>query len=163
MARQATLLLLMLAGIPFPVMAQPPGTPAGAAELTVGYAGFVDDATIDHAVFGGAVRFPLSPRVSIGPELQYMIGPGEDRDLILTGNLTLDLLPPHQRATPFFVIGGGLFRHADMFGSSTEGAFTAGGGVRSWLTERVYVAAELRVGWELHYRLTGTVGVALSR
>ena len=139
--------------------------PAPDVEFTGGYAGFVDDATIDHGMLGTAVRFHLSPRVSVGPELQFMLGPDNDRDLILTGNVTFDVFSPSRRATPFLVAGGGLFNHRDSFGgrdfSSTEAAFTAGGGIRAWLSERVYVATELRVGWELHYRVTGSVGVPL--
>lgn len=158
-------LLLLL---PLPAAAQSADLrPAPALELTGGYAGFVDDATIDHGVVGGAMRFHLSPRISVGPEIQYMIGPGSDRDLILTGNVTLDVLPPDRRVTPFFVAGGGLFRHSDSFGgrsfSSSEGAFTAGGGVRAWVSDRIYVAPEVRLGWELHWRFSGTVGVALAR
>lgn len=141
--------------------------PAAAVEFTAGYAGFADDATIDHVVVGGAFRYHVLPRISVGPELQYMVGPGDDRDLILTGNITFDILPPDRPVTPFFVVGGGLFRHSDRFGSasfsSTEGAFTAGAGVRAWLSDRIYVAGDFRFGWELHYRVAGTVGVALSR
>jgi hypothetical protein len=141
--------------------------PASTAEFAVGYAGFADDATIDHAAFGGALRFYLSPRIGIGPELQYMRGPRDDRDVIFTGNLTFDMLPPDHRVTPFLVVGGGLFRHSDTFGSqtfsSTEGAFTAGGGVRGWVTDRVYVGGDFRIGWELHFRIAGFVGVSLGR
>ncbi len=157
-------LTALLALIPLAAAAQ--GTkPTPAVEITGGYAGFVDDATISHRVMGGALRFHLSPRVSVGPELQYMIGPGTDRDLILTGNITFDLLPPSRKVTPFLVAGGGLFHHSDSFGgrtfSSSEGAFTAGGGVRAWVTDRVYVASEFRLGWELHARVSGTVGIAI--
>src|SRR5690606_25043396 len=68
--------------------------PAPAFEITGGYAGFLDDDTVDHGLVGGALRVHLLPRVSIGPEIQYMIGPRSDRDLIVTGNVTLDVLPP---------------------------------------------------------------------
>ena len=159
-----TFVALALLAVPAIAHAQPAGTrPAPAFEFTAGYAGFVDDAMIDHGLVGGALRVHLLPRISVGPEVQYMVGPGDDRDLILTGNVTVDVLSPDRRATPFFVAGGGLFRHSDRFGSSSEGAFTAGGGVRAWLSDRVYVAGEFRIGWELHYRVTGTVGVALSK
>jgi hypothetical protein len=141
----------------------PAERPAPAAELALGYATFVDDAPIHHTVFGGAMRVHLLPRISVGPELQYMVGPGEDRDLILTGNVTFDVLPPDRRITPFFVAGGGMFHHSDRFGGSTEGAFTAGPGVRVWLSDRVYVAGDFRIGWELHFSVTGTIGVALSK
>jgi hypothetical protein len=141
--------------------------PAPAVEFLAGYAGFVDDATIDHAIVGAAGRVYLTPRVAIGPEVVYMRGPGSDRDLFLTGNLTFDVLPPRagrsRRATPFLVAGGGFFQHRDRFGAfdftSYEGAFTAGGGVRAWLSDRVYALADVRFGWELHARVNGGIGI----
>jgi hypothetical protein len=143
--------------------------PPGALEFSSGWAGFVDDATIHHAVFGGAARFYLTPRISVGPEFVYMVGPDDDRDLILTGNLTFDLLRPidnrPRRITPYLLAGGGFFQHRDRFFGrkfiTTEGAFTAGGGVRMFLTRRLYIAPEARLGWELHQRLTITIGMLL--
>ena len=141
--------------------------PAPAVEFLLGYAGFVDDATIDHAIVGAAGRMYLTPRVAVGPEFVYMRGPNSDRDLYLTGNLTFDVLPPRngrpRRVTPFLVAGGGFFQHNDRIGpfdfTSYEGAFTAGGGVRGWITERVYVLADVRLGWELHARVNTGVGI----
>jgi hypothetical protein len=143
--------------------------PAPAIEFLAGYAGFVDDATIDHVIVGGAARVYLTPRVAVGAEFVYMRGPREDRDLFLTGNLTFDLFPPldgrPRRVTPFLVAGGGFFQHSDRLGafdfSSYEGAFTAGGGVRGWITRRVYALADVRFGWELHARLNAGIGVGL--
>lgn len=81
---------------------------------------------------------------------------------MLTGNVTFDLLFGTRPVTPFLVVGGGIFRHSDRFGgqtfSSTEGSFTAGGGVRIPIGERLYVAPELCIGWEPHYRLSVAVG-----
>ena len=57
-----------------------------AVEFLAGYAGFADDATIDHAIAGVAARVYLTPRLAIGPEAVYMWGPRSDRDLYLTGN-----------------------------------------------------------------------------
>jgi hypothetical protein len=157
-------IVLVAAGVPARAGAQTADArPAPAVELTGGYSLFVDDAPIHHGVLGGALRVHLLPRISVGPEVQYMIGPGDDRDLILTGNLTLDVLPPDRPVTPFFVVGGGLFHHSDRFGSSGEGAFTAGTGVRAWLNRRVYVAGEARIGWELHLRTSATIGIALAK
>lgn len=141
--------------------------PPPAVEFLAGYAGFVDDATIDHAIVGAAGRVYLTPRVAVGPEFVYMRGPNEDRDLFLTGNLTFDILPPFEglprRVTPFLVAGGGFFQHSDRFGPSTftsyEGAFTAGGGVRGWISDRVYLLADVRFGWELHARVNAGVGI----
>jgi len=141
--------------------------PAPAVELLAGYAGFVDDATIDHAIVGAAGRVYLTPRLAVGPEFVYMRGPNEDRDLFLTGNLTFDMLPPvdgrPRRVTPFLVAGGGFFQHSDRFGPSSftsyEGAFTAGGGVRGRFNDRVYALADVRFGWELHVRVNAGVGI----
>jgi hypothetical protein len=160
--------LLMVAG-GRQVEAQTTALPLAAVEFTAGYAAFVDDGAIEHGVIGAALRVPLTPRLSIGPELVYMRGPGEDRDLFLTGNLTFDLLGPRsgqsRRVTPFLVVGGGFSRFSNGFNGSTyssyEGAVTGGGGARVWLTSGVYVASEVRIGWEPHLRVTGTVGIAL--
>lgn len=134
-----------------------------AVELTAGHAAFVDDAYIDHAVVSGAARTYLSPRISVGPEVTYMRGPGADRDLFVTGNLTFDLVRPDRRVTPFLVAGGGVLRHRDRIGpnefSSMEGAVTGGGGARVRLGDRVHALGEFRLGWEPHYRVTGGVGV----
>ena len=144
--------------------------PAPALEFLAGYAGFVDDATIDHSIVGAAARVYLTPRLAVGPELVYMRGPNSDRDLFLTGNLTFDVLPPRngrpRRVSPFLVVGGGFFQHSDRFGAldftSYEGAFTAGGGVRGWISDRVYAFGDVRFGWELHARVNAGVGVALG-
>ncbi len=131
-----------------------------AVEGAAGKAWFADDSAIEHTTMAVAARWAMTPRLTIGPEISYMIGPRSDRDLIVTGNVTFDVRPTG--VTPFIVGGGGLFRHSNRFGretfSSTEGAFTAGGGVRIPLGARVYIAPEARLGWELHTRFQLTIG-----
>src|SRR5262245_12139098 len=86
-----------------PAMAGAQGSAATpVAEFAVGHAAFADDATIHHVTFGGSLRWYLTPRLSAGPELVYLRGPGSDRDLTLTGNVTFDLLSPRpgRRWTP---------------------------------------------------------------
>ena len=148
-----------------PGLAQDRGRPT--IEGFGGWAGFVDNETKHHWVVGGGGRYYITPRLAIGPEFAYMSGPGSDRDLMLTGNMTFDLFVPTiagmRRANPFVVVGGGLFQHRQRFQSgeftSTEGSFTGGGGVRVWLTDRVYIAPEVRIGWELHVRGSLALGV----
>jgi hypothetical protein len=170
MTRPLAVYALALVLLPRPAAAQTITGPTGALEVTGGYAGFVDDATKHHAVAGGSARWYVSPRVSIGPEVVYMRGPGTDRDLFVTGNVTFDLAgsygrPP--RIVPFVVVGAGLMRHSDRFGSTTftssEGAVTGGGGVRGWITDRLFVAGHVRLGWELHARTTASVGWTFGR
>lgn len=142
--------------------------PPAAVEFLAGYAGFVDDAMIDHAVAGGAARVYVTPRISVGPEVTYMRGPNTDRDWYFLGNLTWDIRHPEAgrppRVSPFLIAGGGFFTHSDRFPTgvfrSWEGAFAAGGGTRIHISPRVYAMGDFRIGWELHYRVTGGIGVS---
>jgi hypothetical protein len=138
-------------------------------EFAAGWVGFADDGIVSEGLIGGAGRFSLLPRISIGPELVYIAGTGHSH-LIVTGNVTWDLIAPTggrpYRTTPFLVVGGGLFqtRESLFTGSftSSEGAFTAGGGVRTAISDRFTAAIEARAGWETHLRISGLVGVQLG-
>ena len=136
---------------------------ATAAELSLGWVGFPDDGIVSETMVGGTVRFYLTPQVSIGPEVVYMDGPGHSH-LMVTGNLTWDVLPPRSRlVTPYLVAGGGVFQTRDQFPGGTfksnEGAFTAGGGLRFTAEGPLIVGVEARVGWELHLRVNGFIGL----
>lgn len=170
MRRSFILAMALVAGAAAPAAAQQPTSDLKVAtEFIGGYAGFVDESLVDHAVIATSMRYRLSRRISIGPELVYMVGPGRDRDLFLTGNLTFDFLtrgigPRRGSVNPFLVVGGGFMRHTSRFGprdfASFEGALTGGGGVRVWISERVHILGECRLGWEPHVRVTGGVGVS---
>jgi hypothetical protein len=143
--------------------------PPASIEFLAGHAGFADDATIEHSVFGAAARIYLSPRISVGPEITYMRGPNTDRDWFFLGNLTWDIRQPQAgrppRVSPFLIAGGGFSTHSDRFITGVfrtyEGAFAAGGGSRIHITDRVYAMGDFRIGWELHYRITGGIGVSM--
>jgi hypothetical protein len=168
---RSVLVACLAVAAPAAAQSPAPSRPAPVFEGTRGWAGFGDEGLIHHAVGGAGARVYVSRRVSLGPEVQFFIGPDTDSDLMLTGNMVVDLLAPTadrpRRSTPYLLIGGGLFRHSDRFASgtfaSTEGGVTAGAGVRVWLTDRVYVAGDARLGWEPHIRLAATVGVSLDR
>lgn len=140
--------------------------PRGAAELSAGWIGFADDGVVSETPIGGAVRWHVSPRVSVGPEVLWINGSNHSH-LALTGNVTFDLLGPTNghpaRVTPFIVLGAGMFQTKESFANddftSTEGAFTAGGGIRANPTNRLTVGVDARLGWETHIRINGFVGV----
>ena len=142
--------------------------PAPTVEFVVGSFIFVDDGFPSERFGGAAGHVYLSPRISVGPEIAFVRGQNH-RHFMATGNLTCDLVDPSRgrRVTPFVVVGGGLFQTHENFPSgdftSTEGAFTAGGGVRTLLGDRVTLGIEARVGWEAHIRVNGMVGVRLGR
>ncbi len=130
------------------------------AEVAGGGAWFLDDSAIGHSLVGGSVRWWVTPRLAIGPEFTYWRGPGSDRDQTLTGNVTYAFRT--SGVTPFVVAGAGIFRHSQRFAndtfSSTEGGWTAGGGVRMPLGSGWYLAPEVRTGWEPHLRIHVGVG-----
>lgn len=172
--RIVVLTVILGAAAAAPATAQSPTAstrPKPVLEGALGWAGFGDEGIVHHALAGAAARVYVSPRFSLGPEVAYMVGPGQDRDLIVTGNLMFDVLAPTaarpRRVTPFLVAGGGLYRHSNTFltgtYATTEGAFTVGLGVRAWTTRRTFVAVDARLGWEPHIRLAATVGTNLSR
>lgn len=157
-------LMLFLGPTAARVLAQGAATPS--VDVTAGLVTFVDDDIARESLVGGAVRWYVSPRIAIGPEIGYIAGTGHSH-LIVTANVTWDITRPSSgRVTPFLVAGGGLFQTRQRFGSDTftshEGAFTAGGGVRVRTSSRVAVGVDARVGWELHTRVAGVLGVRLG-
>jgi hypothetical protein len=139
-------------------------------EVALGWVGFVDDGIASEPLVGGAARFYLRPRISVGPELVYMRGERHNH-LAVTGNVTWDLMVPVNgrppRATPFLVVGGGMFQTRESFSTgsftSREGAFTAGGGLRAVIRHGIVVGLDARVGWETHVRVNGLIGIDLGR
>ncbi|HEX8026979.1 MAG TPA: hypothetical protein VF491_00880 [Vicinamibacterales bacterium] len=143
--------------------------PLPAVEFGAGWIGFADDGIVSEGLVGGAGRWYMSPRISLGPEVVYIFGSNHSH-LVATGNVTFDLLSPEggrpRDVTPFLVAGGGLYQTRETFFAgdftSNEGAFTAGGGVRA-SSDRITIGIDARVGWELHLRVNGFVGFRLGR
>jgi hypothetical protein len=148
-----------------PMAASAQNRPAPVAEFAAGWVGFVDDGIASETMAGGAFRWYPLRRVAIGPEVIYISGDNHSH-LVLTGNLTFDLLAD-RAVTPFLVAGGGLFQTRDSFPSgsftSNEGAFTFGGGVRINAGDRVTIGFDTRIGWEPYIRFNGTIGVRLGQ
>ena len=142
-----------------------------AVEGTVGWAGWADDGRVEHhAVYGAGARVPLWRRISVGPEFSYMVGPDSDRDAVLLGSMWIDLVSPaaDSPVIPYVVFSGGYLAHRDERGRDPnpwqwEGAFTAGVGARGRVNDRLYVGADVRLGWSLHVRAAAHVGVTWGR
>jgi hypothetical protein len=170
LARWAALAIVLLTGpLARPAAAQErPAALAG--ELAGGVLYFTDNEVVREGFFGAAARFYMKPKVSFGPEMAYAVYDNHSH-LMLTANLTFDLLSPvlgkPRTVTPFLVGGGGMFQtyettHVGDF-THTEGSFTAGGGMRVFLPKRIYLGVEARVGWELHVRLNGILGMNFGK
>jgi hypothetical protein len=173
-SRSLTTLALVAIAVVAAPLARPAAAqerPAPVGEFAAGALLFADDGVVTEGFVGGTARFYVSPRISVGPEIAYITGTNHNH-LMLTGNMTVDLVAPvngqPRAVTPFVVVGGGLFRTSESFFNvedftHNEGAFTAGGGVRALVGQHVIVGAEVRIGWELHIRLNGFVGVRFGR
>lgn len=169
-ARAAILAPLLLLAPVVTSTAVAQNRPSPTLDLAAGWVGFGDDGVVSEGMVGGAGRFYLSPRIAVGPELLFISGENHSHT-VLTGNLTLDIVAPKAgrpvRVTPFLVVGGGMFQTRESFfgedTTHTEGAFTAGGGVRAAVSDRVTVGVDARLGWEAHLRVNGVVGVRLGR
>ena len=139
--------------------------PAPSLDVHTAWFGFADDGVVSEAGFGGAFRWYLHPRIAVGPEAIYIQGDSHHH-FVLTGNLTVELLPG-RAIEPFVIVGGGMFQtHETFFDdavTSSEGAFTAGGGVRARVSDRISVGVDARVGWETHLRVGGIVAIRLGR
>lgn len=158
---------VLLLAIPHQAVAQE--RPRPAIEFAAGWVGFADDGIVSEGLVGGSARLFLLPRVSIGPEVLFIQGDGHSH-LIATGNVTWDVFAASgdpRVVAPFLVVGGGLFQTRESFPigtfTSREGAFTGGGGVRTRASRRVTVGIDARIGWELHVRVNGLVGIQLGR
>ena len=143
------------------------GQSAAVPALTVGggWAGFADEGLINHGVFGVGAEWVPTRHLSVGPELLYMAGPRDDRDLFLLGVARIGILPLRSRIAPFVTLGAGMMTHSSKFVGetyrSTEGAFIVGGGARINASPRVFIAPEFTIGWEPHMRVSVNVGIRL--
>ena len=167
---RAVFAAILLLVAPMADLATAQNRPSPAADFAAGWVGFADDGVVSEKLVGGAVRLYLRPRLSVGPEIVYIHGDNHSH-LVITGNVTWDLLAPTNgrppSMTPFIVLGGGVFQTRETFSSGTftssEGAFTAGGGVRAVVGDRVTIGVDARIGWELHLRVSGLVGLRLGQ
>ncbi len=118
-------------------------------------------AVVDHyGAVGVAARWYVSPRVSFGPELAFMIGRRRARELTLTGSMVVDF--PRPEAAPFFVVSLGGSRFSDNYGGGGfvvhDAVLLLGGGVRVPLREGWYVAPEASIGGVGRARVVVKIG-----
>ena len=165
MLRIACLLLFLSIASPI-VFAQPIE-----GRLTAGVTTFADDGAVNHATVGGGVRFYFSRRWNVEPEFLFMRNSDftRDRDYVLWGNFSFDILRRERRVVPYLFAGPGLIYHRISFGpttfATTEAAFGMGGGARFFLTEKIFVAPQVRTGIAdgIFGEITGSIGFVLRK
>ena len=137
---------------------------AGVMDLrgTVGYSNFLDEGPLHHLVTGGSVRFYVTNRVAIEPEFLFMYRSRQDIDFHFIPNVVFDFTNRESRFQPYVIGGIGLQRHRGLTGIgyywSNSWTGSAGIGTKIFLSNRLYVAPEFRLGLEPIVRITGSIG-----
>jgi len=134
------------------------------------------DEDLEHKLVGGAVRVYVTKRLSIEPEFLYMRHSNDDQDYIVQPNVAFDFTDPTKRFVAYGIAGAGVLHHKGRsFGNDfTTGAprvfersvttwtAGAGGGLKIFLTNRLFVSPEFRLGSEPTVRATINVGYVFA-
>ena len=149
--------------------------PKAEIKATTGVSFFGDDADLRHAVIGGSVRVYLTKRISVEPELLYMHYSSSDQDYVFSVNGAVDLRDPRKKLVPYFIAGVGVLHHQGRFtlqgpgGIETLTRFSSNGpsvnvgfGLKAFLTDRLFIAPDLRLGAEPTLRTTISIGYVFS-
>lgn len=132
--------------------------------VPAGLACFVDEAWCDapHAAVGLTAHLYFSRSWAFAPEFLYARG-SSDYDLILMPSLAASLRS-RGAVRPYAIVGFGLLRHYDRWGGTGNGWSLQGGfGVKVFVSPRVYVAPEARLGWEPFFRIGASVGYVFAK
>jgi hypothetical protein len=146
-------------------------------KVIFGTATFGDD--IDHKVIGGALRAYVTKRLSIEPEYLYLRNSEDDQDHHFQPNVAFDFITDSTGRLIVYGIGGvGVLHHKgsrisfnDFFTGEprvvntafTTWTATAGVGAKIFVTKRLFVSPELRIGREPTVRATINVGYVFAR
>lgn len=166
---EAGLMAALLLGAASPAGAQSRGPVA--VEAVTGHAGYIDDVWDNRALIGALVKWHVTPRLAVGPEVLYQHGSSDDHELLVTGTATYDLVSDsdRRRVVPFIVAGAGLARRSSLVGQGpgtvglvpyvTHEATASGGiGVRLAVAPSCYLSGDVRLGWEPERRVTVAFG-----
>ena len=140
--------------------AQEPGRENELRFMT-GMTAWLDEIMDYSATMGGSYRRYVTPRVSVDAEVLYLIGAGTIRDLTVIPHIAYDFRPGRP-VRPYVIAGAGLRHHWERFPfaqfpefSFNEAIVSGGFGVKVFVTPRVFLAPEVRIGFEPIFRATG--------
>jgi hypothetical protein len=134
------------------------GAPTSRFELrgSGGWIGFPDEGMIHHALAGVSVRIGLAKRLGLEPELTYMKGPGEDRDVVLTPVVSYEF--GSGRVRPYVLGAAGVLWHRDRFQWGSGYHVSGGFGIRTQINGRWSISPEFRIGAPPHLQFKAGVG-----
>ena len=140
-------------------------------EAKVIYGGVVFGEDNDHTTVGASVRAYVTKRLSIEPEYLYLWHGENDQDQLFAANVAWDFTDPRERFVLYGIAGGGALHHKGRFvdtdftgttrvfdTSFTTWTASAGGGLKIFVTDRLFVSPEFRLGRQPTVRATINVG-----
>jgi len=144
------------------------------AKVIFGSAIFGED--LEHKLVGGAVRAYVTKRFSIEPEYLYLRRTEHDQDHLGQISVAYDFTDPTKRFVAYGIGGAGVLHNKGrVFGSDfetgvpfvreikfTTWTVSAGAGLKIFLTDRLFVSPELRLGREPTVRATINVGYVFA-
>ena len=133
------------------------------AKAMFGGAAFDDDT--GHTLVGGAVRAYVTKRISIEPEYLYLRNSNTDQDHLVGASVAYDFATDRTQRLVAYAIGGvGILHHQSSFVSNdfTTWSASAGVGAKIFVTKRLFLSPEFRLGREPMVRATISVGYAFG-
>lgn len=146
-------------------------------KVIFGSAVFGDE--IEHKIVGGAVRVYVTKRLSIEPEYLYLRHSENDQDHHFQPNVAFDFVTDSTGRLVVYGIGGvGVLHHKgdilsfnDFFTgaprvvdtSFTTWTASAGIGAKIFVTKRIFVSPEVRLGREPTVRATINIGYVFAQ
>jgi opacity protein-like surface antigen len=141
-------------------------SPKVEGKVIFGSALFGED--LEHKLVGGALRVYVTKRLSVEPEYLYLRRSKDDQDHLGQISVAYDFTDPTKRFVPYGIAGAGvLHNRGRVFGSDfvtgepfvreisfTTWTVSAGGGVKIYLTNRLFISPEVRLGREPTVRAT---------
>ena len=162
---------VLLAACVSPLSAQGQQLSHPKIEAKVIYGGVVFGEDDDHTTVGASVRAYVTKRLSIEPEYLYLWHGENDQDQLVQPNVAYDFTDPTKRAVLYGIAGAGVLHHKGRFvdtdftgttrvfdTSFTTWTASVGGGVKIFVTDRLFVSPEFRVGRQPTIRATINVG-----
>jgi hypothetical protein len=129
-----------------------------------GWAGFPDDGWLHHVSVGAMARIQIVGGLKFAPEFSYMYRSQADRDIVFVPNLVYEFRR-NAKVVPYLIGGVGILRHyaSNPYWerAANGGTLGFGFGTKIFLKSRVYVAPEVRFGWEPFLRIGGSIGYIL--
>jgi hypothetical protein len=147
--------------------------PQAEIKINVGASDFGDDnESYPHFVVGTAMRFHISRHWSIEPEFSYMRRSANDQDYIVQPNVVYEFNSHNDRVVPYLIGGVGVIHHKSVFRESdfvtgapvtfdtswTTWSVSGGAGLKVFVSKRVFVAPEARLGHQPTVQATVSIG-----